>query len=152
MSADAGRILHTPCFDKELVHCFLFPDLRKVTTDKEICGCVQPSGRMTNKQSSLLSSKKGTTFQVLVLAACQLMQTQELLVKSSQTWSQKKYLLQSPRRSEAAPMLLTLPVLLLWFILPSVSIPESDEKGSQGHDEWVEARSRQLSWPLRSLS
>ena len=36
--------------------------------------------------------------------------------------------------------------------LPRVSIPESDEKGSQGHDEWVEARSRQLSWPLRSLS
>ena len=38
-------------------------------------------------------------------------------------------------------MLLTLPVLLLWFILPRVSIPESDEKGSQGHDEWVEAQS-----------
>ena len=38
-SANAGRILHTPCFDKELVHCFLFPALRKVTTDKEICGC-----------------------------------------------------------------------------------------------------------------
>ena len=38
-------------------------------------------------------------------------------------------------------MLLTLPVLLLWFILPSVSIPESYDKGSQGHDEWVEAQS-----------
>ena len=34
-SANAGRILHTPCFDKELVHCFLFPALRKVTTEKE---------------------------------------------------------------------------------------------------------------------
>ena len=39
LSADASRILHTPCFDKELVHCFLFSALRKVTTDKEICGC-----------------------------------------------------------------------------------------------------------------
>ena len=144
-SADASRILHTLCFDKELVHCFLFPALRKVTTDKEICGCFQPSGRMTNKQTSL-SSKKCTTWKgvllhdllhhlpaasvllwppfhvlVLVLAARQLMQTQELLVKSSQTRSRKKYLLQSPRRSEAAPMFGTLPVLLLWtwFILPS---------------------------------
>ena len=57
LSADAGRILHTPCFDKELVHCFLFPALRKVTTDKEICGCFQPSGRMTNKQTSLSSHR-----------------------------------------------------------------------------------------------
>ena len=38
---------------------------------------------------------------VLVLAACQPIQTQDLLVKSSQIWSWKKYLLQSPRRSEA---------------------------------------------------
>ena len=34
-----------------------------------------------------------------------------------------------------------------WFIPPRVSIPESDGKGSQGHDEWGQARSRQLSWP-----
>ena len=47
-NADGGGILHTPCFDKELVHCFLFPALRKVTTDKGICGCFQSSGRMTN--------------------------------------------------------------------------------------------------------
>ena len=65
-SANAGRILHTPCFDKELVHCFLFPALRKVTTDKEICGCFQPSGRMTNKQTSL-SFKKGTTWNGVLL-------------------------------------------------------------------------------------
>ena len=35
--------------------------------------------------------------------------------RSSQTWSGRKYILQSPRRSEAAPMLLTLSVLLFWF-------------------------------------
>ena len=66
LSADAGRILHTPCFDKELVHFVLFPALRKVTTDKEICGCFQPSGRMTNKQTSL-SSKKCTTWKGALL-------------------------------------------------------------------------------------
>ena len=66
LSADAGRILHTLCFDKELVHCFLFPALRKVPMDKEICGCFQPSGRMTNKQTSL-SSKKCTTWKGVLL-------------------------------------------------------------------------------------
>ena len=65
-NADGGGILQTPCFDKESVHCFLCPVLRKVTTDKEICGCFQPSGRMTNKQTSL-SSKKCTTWKGALL-------------------------------------------------------------------------------------
>ena len=64
-------------------------------------------------------------------------------IESNMVWEEVSF---------AAQMLRTLPVLLLWFILPRVSIPESDEKGSQGQDEWVEARSKQLSWPLRSLS
>ena len=52
-SADAGRILHTPCFDKELIHCFVYPALGQATID--LSGCFQPSGRMTNKQRSLSS-------------------------------------------------------------------------------------------------
>ena len=65
-SVDAGRILRTPCFDKELVHRYLFPALRNVPMDKEICGWFQPSGRMTNKQTSL-SSKKCTTWKGVLL-------------------------------------------------------------------------------------